>query len=67
MIKTCKVVPPSPFGMEACSLAGAGITAPVEVVFVLVWLFWLQAVPPWLHSLATASFIQAKFEAQARY
>lgn len=46
MIKMCKVVPSSPFGREARSLTGAGITAPVEVVFALVWLSWLQAVAP---------------------
>lgn len=46
VIKTCKVVPSSPFLREAGGLTGAGITALVEVVLVLVWLSWRQAVAP---------------------
>lgn len=46
VIKTCKVVPSSPFKRGARGLVGAGITVLVEVLFVLVWLSWLQAVVP---------------------
>lgn len=46
VIKTCKVVPSSPFKRGARGLPGAGITALAEVLFVLVWLFWPQAVVP---------------------
>lgn len=46
VIKTCKVVPSSPFRREAGGLAGAGITAPPEVVLVPAWVSRLRAVAP---------------------
>lgn len=63
-MKTCGAVPSSPFGGIARSRGCRDNT--VEVVVVLPWLSWLQAVPPWLLCLATAGFIQAKFAAWVR-